>query len=397
MSDIIELKAVEAALLKSHDTLEAFIAKSNAELKDLGTVSQETKSAINNLSAESIKLADRVAAMEQRMTAGHEESDAALSIGEQFVKSEGFTALAEGRQSRARINIKTAIINTQPASTSQPLVQGQRLAGIVAPANRVLHMRDLLPVGRTSSNLIEFAKENVFTNNAGPTISGSPEQVENVTKPESAITFTLATEPVRTLAHFIPASTQVLADSPMLESYINGRLMYGLKLKEDTQILLGTGVNGQLQGLYTNRTAYSNSSPVVYTTKLDILRNAIKQVQVSEYMPTGIVLNPADWMAIEVAKDSQNRYLFANPQSAAAPQLWGLPVVVTNSVTAGTFLVGAFDMAAQLWDRQDAIVEMSLEDSTNFQKNMVTIRCEERLAVTIYRAAALVGGSLTAS
>ena len=228
-------------------------------------------------------------------------------------------------------------------------------------------MRDLLPVGRTSSNLIEFAKENVFTNNAGPTISGSPEQVENVTKPESAITFTLATEPVRTLAHFIPASTQVLADSPMLESYINGRLMYGLKLKEDTQILLGTGVNGQLQGLYTNRTAYSNSSPVVYTTKLDILRNAIKQVQVSEYLV------------------------------AAAPQLWGLPVVVTNSITSGTFLVGAFDMAAQLWDRQDAIVEMSLEDSTNFQKNMVTIRCEERLAVTIYRAAALVGGSLTAS
>jgi HK97 family phage major capsid protein len=136
---------------------------------------------------------------------------------------------------------------------------------------------------------------------------------------------------------------------------------------------------------------------VVHTTKLDILRNAIKQVQVSEYMPTGIVLNPADWMAIEVAKDSQNRYLFANPQSAAAPQLWGLPVVVTNSITSGTFLVGAFDMAAQLWDRQDAIVEMSLEDSTNFQKNMVTIRCEERLAVTIYRAAALVGGSLTAS
>lgn len=395
MSDIIELKAVEAALLKSHDTLEAFIAKSNAELKDLGTVSQETKSAINNLSAESIKLADRVAAMEQRMTAGHEESDAALSIGEQFVKSEGFTALAEGRQSRARINIKTAIINTQPASTSQPLVQGDRLAGIVTTANRILHMRDLIPVGRTSSNLIEFAKENVFTNNAGPTISGSPEQVENVTKPESAITFTLATEPVRTLAHFIPASTQVLSDSPMLESYINSRLMYGLKLKEDTQILLGTGINGQLQGLYTNRTAYSKTSPLSYTTKLDVLRDAIRQVQTSEYMPTGIVLNPTDWAAIELAKGSDLRYLWANPQSAASPVLWGLPVVVTNSITAGTFLVGAFDMAAQLWDRQDATVEMSLEDSTNFQKNMVTIRCEERLAVTIYRATALVGGSFT--
>ena len=397
MSDIIELKAIEAQLLKSHETLEAFITKSNEEIKNVGKVTEETKSAINNLSGESIKLADRVAAMEQRITSGVDEGKAELSLGEQFVKSDGFVALSEGRQSRARMNIKTAIINQQPVNTSQPLVQGQRLAGIVAPATRVLHMRDVLSVGRTSSNLIEFAKENVFTNNAGPTISGSPEQVENVTKPESAITFTLATEPVRTLAHFIPASTQVLSDSPMLQSYINDRLMYGLKLKEDTQILLGTGINGQLQGLYTNRTAYSNSSPVTYTTKLDIIRNAIKQVQVSEYMPTAIILNPADWMAVEVSKDSYGRYMFANPQAAAAPVLWGLPVVITNSITAGTFLVGAFDMAAQLWDRQDAVVEMSLEDSTNFQKNMVTIRCEERLAVTIYRAAALVGGSLTAS
>lgn len=397
MSDIIELKAIEAQLLKSHETLEAFIAKSNEEIKNVGKVTEETKSAINNLSGESIKLADRVAAMEQRITSGVDEGKAELSLGEQFVKSDGFVALSEGRQSRARMNIKTAIINQQPVNTSQPLVQGQRLAGIVAPATRVLHMRDVLSVGRTSSNLIEFAKENVFTNNAGPTISGSPEQVENVTKPESAITFTLATEPVRTLAHFIPASTQVLSDSPMLQSYINDRLMYGLKLKEDTQILLGTGINGQLQGLYTNRTAYSNSSPVTYTTKLDIIRNAIKQVQVSEYMPTAIILNPADWMAVEVSKDSYGRYMFANPQAAAAPVLWGLPVVITNSITAGTFLVGAFDMAAQLWDRQDAVVEMSLEDSTNFQKNMVTIRCEERIAVTIYRAAALVGGSLTAS
>ncbi len=395
MADILDLKAVESALLKSHDTLEGFIAKSNAELKDLGAVSQETKSAINNLSAESIKLADRVAEMEKKLTSGMESDGTELSIGEQFVKSDGFQALAEGRQSRARINIKTAIINTQPASTSQPLVQGDRLAGIVTTANRILHMRDLIPVGRTSSNLIEFAKENVFTNNAGPTISGSPEQVENVTKPESAITFTLATEPVRTLAHFIPASTQVLSDSPMLESYINSRLMYGLKLKEDTQILLGTGINGQLQGLYTNRTAYSKTSPLSYTTKLDVLRDAIRQVQTSEYMPTGIVLNPTDWAAIELAKGSDLRYLWANPQSAASPVLWGLPVVVTNSITAGTFLVGAFDMAAQLWDRQDATVEMSLEDSTNFQKNMVTIRCEERLAVTIYRATALVGGSFT--
>jgi HK97 family phage major capsid protein len=255
-------------------------------------------------------------------------------------------------------------------------------------------MRDLLAVGRTASNLIEFAKENVFTNNAGPQVAGSPQAFENVTKPESAITFTLSTAAVTTLAHWIPVSKQVLADSPMLQAYVNTRLMYGLKLKEDTQIILGTGSNGELPGLYTNRTAYTKTSPLSFTTRIDVIRDAIRQCQNSEYEPNGIVLHSTDWASVEQAKDTQGRYLFANPQSAAQPMLWGLPVVVSNSITAGTFLVGAFDMAAQLWDREDAMIEIGL-NSDNFTKNMVTILCEERLALTIYRATDLVGGSFT--
>jgi HK97 family phage major capsid protein len=135
-------------------------------------------------------------------------------------------------------------------------------------------------------------------------------------------------------------------------------------------------------------------SPLSYTTKLDVLRDAIAQCHASEYMPNAIVLNSADWSDIELSKDTQGRYLFANPQSAAAPALWGLPVVMTNSLTSGTFLVGAFDMACQLWDREDASVEIGL-NSDNFVKNMVTILAEERLALTIYRAAGLVGGSFS--
>jgi len=75
--------------------------------------------------------------------------------------------------------------------------------------------------------------------------------------------------------------------------------------------------------------------------------------------------------------------------------LWGLPVVATQSMDAGDFLTGAFRMGAQGWDREDATVTVSTEDRDNFIKNMVTILCEERVALTVYRPEAFVKGDFT--
>lgn len=393
MSDVIELKELEGDLVKTQELLEKHIEQANGQIKENGEHTVEVKSSIEKLSDQVIVMTDRCAEMEQKLAdASHATKGQSFDLGKSVVDDESFKAYREGAREKARVSVKAAIINA--TGQNQPLVPADRLGGIIHEPNRVLRMRDVMAVGRTESNSIEYAKENVFTNSAGPQVGGSPEAFENVTKPESGITFTLATATVSTLAHWIPVSKQVIADSPMLQSYINSRLTYGLKLKEDTQILLGTGSNGELPGLYTNRTAYTMDSPLSYTTKLDVLRDAIAQCHASEYMPSAIVLNSADWADIELSKDSQGRYLFANPQSAASPALWGLPVVVTNSLTAGTFLVGAFDMACQLWDREDASVEIGL-NSDNFVKNMVTILAEERLALTIYRAAGLVGGSFS--
>lgn len=391
---VTELKAVEADLIKTQTLLEEYIETANAQIAANGDHTGEVKSAVDALSAQVVAITDRCVELEQKIADAKPwaANDPVFNLGKTVMEDDAFKSYMEGARDKARIEIKAAIINA--TGQNQPLVAADRLANIIHEPNRVLRMRDVMLVGSTQSNLVEYAKENVFTNSAGPQVGGSPEQFENVTKPESAITFTLANTPVQTLSHWIPVSKQVLADSPMLQSYINSRLTYGLKLKEDTQILLGTGANGELTGLYTNRTAYAVTSPLSYTTKLDILRDAIAQCHASEYMPTAIVLNSADWAEIELSKDSQGRYLFANPQTAAAPALWGLPVVVTNSLASGTFLVGAFDMACQLWDRESATVEVGL-NSDNFVKNMVTILAEERLAVTIYRAAGLVGGSFT--
>ena len=389
---IKELKDLDTKIVGKFTEIEKTYEQANGELKSIGEVQAETRSKMEAITKQYDELYDRLRVVEQKGVRS-QETHQADNLGNQFIKSEGFKAMQEGRQGRARMEVKTAIINAT-ANTLQPLVNGDRLSGIATTPNRVLTIRDVLPSSTTDSNLVEFTRENVFTNNAGPTVSGSPEAYENVTKPESAITFTLATAPVITLAHFIPASLQVLDDAPSLASHINGRLMYGLKLKEETQILSGTGANHQLNGLITQGTAYTATSPQL-TNEIDIIRHAIKQAHVAEYMPNFLVLNPSDWYDIEIKHVGTGdlRYVVGNPNSLMMNRLWGLDVVVTNSITAGKFLLGS-SQGAEIKDRQMAAVEASREDSTNFQKNMVTIRAEERLTLVVYRTEAFIQGSL---
>ena len=390
---VTELKGLEANIVSKFDELKANGETLKGQVKELGEAKADTISKHEALEKQYNELYDRVQVVEQKGLKSHEAS-AGFDLGGSFVKHEQFLAMAEGKQQSARMDVKTAIINA--TGQNQPLVQSDRMGGIMATPNRMLTIRDVLPSSATSSNLIEFTRENAFTNNAGPTVSGSPEAYENVTKPESAITFTLVNEPVVTLAHFIPASKQVMSDSASLASHINGRLMYGLKLKEETQILSGTGSNHQLNGLITQATAYVNSSSPNYTNEIDIIRDAIRQAHVAEYVPNFLVLNPLDWFSIEIRKvgSSDDRYVVGDPNSGLmSKNLWGLPVVVTNSISAGTFLIGT-SMGAEIKDREQASVAVSYEEGNNFTKNMVTVLAEERIALCVFRTEAFITGSL---
>ena len=389
ITEIKSLAEVQGKLLDTTKELKSALEKANGELSESRKTESETQSAIEKLSIKAAELTDKCMLLERKITdqeVAHEKADE--SAGETLVKSEMFAAMQSGRAKYARVEVK-AIINA--TGQNQPLVADMRVPGIIANPQRLLTIRDLLPVGRTASNLIQYTKENTFTNNAGPQYV-SP-AVENVTKPESNITFTLENAPVVTLAHWIPVSRQVLDDAPQLQSYVNGRLMYGMKLIEEDQLLNGNGASGNIGGLLKagNFTAYNRT--VTGDTNIDTLRRAITQAALSEFTADAIILNPEDWEAIELTKNTDDSYIMANPVMMAGPTLWGKRVIATNSISQGTFVVGNFAMGAQLWDRMDAAVAISYEDGDNFKKNMATLLAEERIALTVFRPSAFISGS----
>ncbi|WP_434605118.1 phage major capsid protein [Acetobacter oryzoeni] len=392
-----EYKAAIKQLSEATDEVKNFAETSKTELKNLGKVTDETKASADKALTALTDISARVTDLEQKASrrGGGNQQPEAKSVGQYVIDSEEVKSILQENGAwtgRTRIELKN-ITSAVAGTSGTGLVVADRVAGIVAPPQRKLVVRDLLMPGNTSSNAIDYVKETGFTSNAA-------EVAENpgVAKPKSDITFDLENLPVRTIAHFVLASVQVLADAPMLASYINGRLIYGLKLREDNQLLNGDGTGVNLKGLMAQATGYAQPSGVKVesATMIDTLRLAMLQATLAEYPATGHVLNPTDWASIELTKDSQSRYVFANPVGLASPTLWGLPVAESLSMAAGNFLTGALQYAAQVFDREEAAVAISTEDSDNFQKNMVTIRAEERLALAVYRPEALIKGTFAA-
>lgn len=337
----------------------------------------------------------RMDELEQKIEArGGREAIERKTLGQQVLANDGVKALMAAGKGRISVDVDSkAIISgltTDADGSAGDWVVEQRV-GPVPGVERRLTIRDLLMPGRTSSSSIQYPKETGFTNSAD-----THTETAGTAKPQSEIKFDLVTATVTTIAHWVLATRQILDDAPMLQSYIDGRLRYGLKLVEEDQLLNGGGTGTDLNGVYTQATASTANLGIVATpTKIDVLRYAMLQASLAEFPANGIVIHPTDWAGIETTKDTAGAYIIGNPQDSAQPRLWGLPVVATQAMALDKFLVGSFGMGAQIFDRSDASVQISTEDDTNFRKNLVTILCEERLALAVYRPEAFVKGDFS--
>nr|WP_278520791.1 phage major capsid protein [Brucella anthropi] len=306
-----------------------------------------------------------------------------MTPGQQITSQRDELASLESKSGKVKLEVKD-FIGSDIASAGA-LVSPDRDSNIVMLPKRRLTIRNLLGKGRTSSNSVEFMKQTGFVNAAAVVAEGTK-------KPQSNITFDLVDAKVRVIAHWVKASRQILDDAPQMETLIDGELRYGVALTEENQLLLGDGTGQNLHGLVPQATAYEVARNVAGDTRFDTLLHAIEQAEVAELPASGIILNTSDWYAMLGIKDGDGNYISGGPLANVPERIWRLPIVWTNAMSKGEFLVGAFETAATLYDREQTTVEFGYEND-DFTKNLVTVLAEERLALAVKRPEAIIYGS----
>jgi HK97 family phage major capsid protein len=255
---------------------------------------------------------------------------------------------------------------------------------------RELTVRDLVTVGQTDSDTVEYVRVTAKTNNAAPTAeatSGANPTTYNTyttaegMKPESALTTEVVSTTVKTIAHWIPMTKRAAADAPQVRTLVDTFLRYGLEEELEDQMLSGAGTGENFTGI----TATSGIQTVGSAgTDIDAIVDAIAAVRFTgRRRPNGLVINPSDWYSTGflTAKDSAGNYLIGDPRASIDQlnSLWGLRVVVTDALTAGTALVGDFSQAV-LWEREGVSLLVSDQHADYFTRNLLAILAEMRAA-----------------
>jgi len=387
-----QLKEGFTGLQKKYDQASEAIQKGEA-------VTSELKAAIENQKGELQKIVDKVLEIEEKGVSLRGRVPEKKGFID-FVQDHGeYKALRDNGKSMAEIEISKGDMAAmqEVKVTSAGIVPPQFDPTIQTAPRQELRIRDLIPSVQVTGQSFTYYKELLHTRGAGPVAEGG-------TKPQSNVTFEAKTDLVKKLAVWIPVSDEALDDVPQLFGYLQQLLRYDLKLEEEGQILKGDGTGNNLPGVMTQATTFDAALAKAGDTSIDTVRRALYQVRKQAKLTAdATVMTELDWMNIELQKDAQNRYLFANLQGFVTPILWGRPVVTSDSMdegdgtdTGGEFLVGNFQRGATIYDRMSFLFKVGMIND-DFIKNQRALLVEERLGLAVRRNYAFVKGRFAAA
>lgn len=365
-------------------------AEGQAVASATGKADELLKSEIKNLETKFTEIHSRIDAAEvaaKKTASGANAQSFKQSLVDGITKG-GLDGLINGNSRSAKFEIKAGDMTVANSFTGE-VIPAQYVPGIKYDPTRPVHVRQLLAQGSTSSEVVRYVRESAYDNGAAATAQGS-------TLTESDFELTAYDANVQKIGTYFRISEEMLADTPQLTSYLAARAPEKLLTVEDAQLLYGNGTAPNISGISTSgSTAFAAGAfadAVTAANQFDVLTVAINQLALVNYRPDYIMLNPTDFNKILLLKATTNEYLQEQAYMGLQPQFLGIPVVINTAVTAGTYLVGNFAMATQLWVRENLSLEFFREDGTNVRDGFVTVRLVERIALTNYAPLAIVKG-----
>lgn len=255
-------------------------------------------------------------------------------------------------------------------------------------------VRDLFPAERTDAAMLYGIRETGYTNRArvvpertsaaGGAATGGATDVFGL-KPKSELTIVPVTYPIATIAHIMYVHRNTLNDEPRIRGILDRDMIDGVKMAEDEQLLWGDGVGDNLTGLM-NTPGIQTYAGLTSDRRSAQVRRAATRAILAYFQPTGVVLHPLDWEAIELETDANGAYTVAVSVAVGGEKrVWRLNVADTPAMTQGNALVGAFGTGAKVYDREQVNIQVSTENRDLFERNAYTLRAEERLGLVVDR------------
>jgi HK97 family phage major capsid protein len=274
------------------------------------------------------------------------------SAGQLVVESTAFRQYP-GRGQMAPIEVadflgfeqRALITTTTLAAGIQPFVWNNTLPTLAMP------LIDAVSVVRVSSGAVEWVETG-----ADPVAVVT---AEGTAKTEATITMTPKSASLDTIAHWSQITRQALADAPYIRSLIETKLRRGLARKIEADI--ATLLQGATLQTATN------------ADLMHAIRIAVGLVEAAGYSPNAVVLNPADYAALDISA-------YSNSNSGPIPRqtFWGLTPISIASQPAGSAIVGDFKEGVTLFDRGVTDVFVTDSHASNFISNILVILAEGR-------------------
>lgn len=399
-------------------------AKAASVVADDTKTHAERRTELDKIEADLKKFSDEVSLHEQarRLVAGADVAPEAKTperqaenrgFADSIIESDGYKSMLSGQSKGCTVEVKAAATIDEGiipafsggAGLAGQLVAPQLLPGIVPLKFQPLTIADLLAQGTTDSSAVSYVIEAAFQDLTATV-------AEKGTKPQLDLTLARRQDNVSKIANVAKVTDEMFQDAPQFKSYLQNRMVFGVRRVEEAQLLNGNGTAPNLQGIMQRSglaTAVVTSAGLTALKAMEGIYNQITALRSTSFVePDAFVIHPTDWQTIRLGKDSQNQYYgggpftgaYGNPGSGGQytneANLWGLRGVVTTAISQGTVLVGGFRECAQVFRRQGVTLEMTNSNVDDFVNNLITLRAEERLALAVYRPAGFGKVTLTA-